>query len=419
MRIVIIATGSRGDVEPYIALGVGLKKAGHHVRLVSHTNYADLIHPYGLEFWPVDVDVQGIAESAEMSERLGGGNFLKVMSLMAKEAERSAHFLAKVGLAACPGMDIILAGLGGMYVGTALAEKLGLPLVQAYYIPFTPTRLFPSFLIPEMPFQLGGSFNRFSYHLARQAIWQGFRRADTLARRNELELPAAPFWGPYNGKFAKQNPVLYGFSPSVIPQPPDWGDENQITGYWFLDASEDWAAPQSLVEFLQAGPPPVYVGFGSMSNKKPQEVARLVLDALAKTHQRGIILSGWGGMHADDLPGTVFRLESAPFSWLFPRMAAVVHHGGAGTTAAGLRAGVPSIVTPVFADQPFWGYRVAQLGVGPSPIPLRKLTVDLLAQAIETALSDTAMRQRAAELGAKIQAEDGIANAVAILEKIG
>jgi sterol 3beta-glucosyltransferase len=419
MRIVIMATGSRGDVEPYIALGVGLKKAGHYVHLVSHTNFADLIHPYGLEFWPVHVDVQGIAESAEMGERLGGGNFLKVMSLMAKEAERSAHFLAMVGLAACQGMDVILTGIGGLYVGIALAEKLGLRLVQAHYIPFTPTRLFPSFLIPEMPFQLGGSFNRLSYHLARQVMWQGFRRADTLSRRNELELPAAPLWGPYDGKFAKQNPILYGFSPSVIPQPPDWGDENQITGYWFLEADDDWEAPQPLVDFLQAEPPPVYVGFGSMSNKKPEEVARLVLDALAKTHQRGIILSGWGGMRADDLPDTVFRLESAPFAWLFPRMAAVVHHGGAGTTAAGLRAGVPSIVTPVFADQPFWGRRVAQLGVGPSPIPLRKLTVDLLAQAIETALSDTSMRHRAAELGAKIQAEDGIANAVAILENIG
>ena len=419
MRIVIIATGSRGDVEPYIALGVGLKKVGHHVRLVSHTNYADLINPYGLEFWPVDVNVQDIAQSQEMSDRLGGGNFFKVMSLMAKEAERNAHHLTKVGLSACPGMDIILAGLGGTFVGVALAEKLGLPLVQAYYIPFTPTRQFPSFLIPEMPFQLGGSFNRFSYHLARQVMWQGFRRADIMARRNELELPAAPFWGTYDGKFAKQNPVLYGFSSSVIPQPPDWGDENRITGYWFLEAEDDWAAPKSLVEFLQAGPPPVYVGFGSMSNKKPEEIARLVLDALAKTHQRGIIQSGWGGMRADDLPDTVFRLESAPFSWLFPRMAAVVHHGGAGTTAAGLRAGVPSIVTPVFADQPFWGHRVAQLGVGPSPIPLRKLTVDLLAQAIESALSDTAMRQRAAELGAKIQAEDGIANAISILEKIG
>ncbi len=176
--------------------------------------------------------------------------------------------------------------------------------------------------------------------------------------------------------------------------------------------------PQALVEFLQAGPPPVYVGFGSMSNSKPEETTRLVLEALAKTHQRGIILSGWGGMHANDLPDSVFMLESVPFSWLFPRMAAVVHHGGAGTTAAGLRAGVPSIVIPFFADQPFWGRRVAELGVGPTPIPLTKLTVDRLSQAIQTAVSDTAMRQRGAELGAKIQAEDGIANAVAILEKI-
>ena len=145
MHIVIIATGSRGDVEPYLALGVGLKKAGHYVRLVSHTNYADLINPYGLEFWPVDVNVQDIAQSQEMSDRLGGGKFLKVMSLMAKEAERNAHHLTKAGLAACTGMDIILAGMGGMFVGVALAEKLGLQLVQAYYIPFTPTRQYPSF----------------------------------------------------------------------------------------------------------------------------------------------------------------------------------------------------------------------------------------------------------------------------------
>ena len=192
MRIVIIATGSRGDVEPYIALGVGLKNAGHHIRLVSHSNYAELINPHGLEFWPVEVDVQVIAQSQEMSNRLAGGNFLKVMSLMAREAERSAHYLAKVGLAACPGMDIILAGLGGMFVGVALAEKLGLQLVQAYYTPFTPTRLYPSFLIPEIPIQLDGTLNRLTYHFARQVIWQGFRSADKLVREKELRFHRCP-----------------------------------------------------------------------------------------------------------------------------------------------------------------------------------------------------------------------------------
>ena len=418
MRIVIIAPGSRGDVEPYIALGKGLKKAGHDIRLISHVNFADLVNSQGLEFWPIDVDVQGIAQSAEMRERLGGGNFLKVMSQMAKEAERGALQGVKVGMSACRGMDLVLTGLAGLYVGLALAEKLKLPLVQAYYIPFTPTRLYPSFLLPQIPIRLGGSMNRLTYHLARQVMWQGFRSADNKVRHKELNLPSAPFWGPYNSKSTRDNPILYGFSPLVIPQPPDWEDPIHITGYWFLELDENWAPPKALVDFLQAGAPPIYIGFGSMSNSKPEETTNLVLKALADTNQRGIIHSGWGGLHTDDLPSTVFSVDSVPFSWLFPKLSAVVHHGGAGTTAAGLRAGVPSVVVPFFGDQPFWGWRVAELGVGPSPIPLRKLTVDLLAQAIETTLSDTAMRQRSSELGEKIRTEDGVARAVAVIQQL-
>jgi sterol 3beta-glucosyltransferase len=204
----------------------------------------------------------------------------------------------------------------------------------------------------------------------------------------------------------------------VCPKPSDWGNDIHITGYWFLDQGDDWTPPQALVNFLQAGSPPVYIGFGSMSIRKPEETTNLVLKALAQTKQRGIILSGWGGFHVDELPDSVFTLDSVPFSWLFPRLAAVVHHGGAGTTAAGLRAGVPSVVIPFFGDQPFWGQRVAELGVGPAPIPLRKLTVERLSQAIQTAVNDHTMRQRAADLGAKIQGEDGIASAVAVLQQL-
>jgi sterol 3beta-glucosyltransferase len=417
MRIVIIATGSRGDVEPYVALGRGLEKAGHTVRLVSHTTFAELVNSQGLEFWPVDVDVQDIAQSPEMRARLGSGSFLSVMVQMKKEAENSAFHLARAGLAACQGMDLILTGVGGLYVAIALAEKLGLPLVQAYYIPFTPTRGYPSFLVPN-GVNLGADLNRLSYQLARQVIWQGFRSADTLVRRKELDLPAAPLLGPYNYKSVSSYPVLYGFSPAVIPQPSDWDTHIHITGYWFLEPDINWAPTQALIDFLQAGPAPIYVGFGSMSTTKPEETTRLVLEALARTKQRGIILSGWGGLHIEDLPNSVFAIDSVPFSWLFPQMAAVVHHGGAGTTAAGLRAGVPSIVIPFFADQPFWGQRVAELGVGPTPIPLKKLTVDRLTQAIDRAVNDQAMRQRAAALGAKIQAEDGVANAVAVLQQL-
>ena len=210
--------------------------------------------------------------------------------------------------------------------------------------------------------------------------------------------------------------MLYGFSPSVVPMPADWGPANHITGYWFLDPAEDWTPPAALLKFLQAGPAPVYIGFGSMSSRKPEETAELVIKALKKTNQRALLFSGWGGLHKEGLPDSLFMIDTTPHAWLFPRMAAVVHHGGAGTTASGLRAGVPSIVVPFFGDQAFWGKRVHDLGVGPAPIPRKKLSVDVLAQAIQESVTNSAMQQRAADLGSKIRAEDGIANAVEIIQ---
>ncbi len=419
MRIAIIAPGSRGDVEPYLASGKGLKRAGHVVRLVTHRNFEGFVNSHGVEFWPVEGNVQDIAQGKDMRALLERGNFLTILSQMAKEAQRGALALAKGGLAACQGMELVIAGIGGVFIGIALAEKLRLPLLQAYYAPFTPTQAYPSFLFPRLPPWFGGALNRLSYQLARQMMWQGFRSADRLARRDVLGLPAASFWGPFNSDCLQQTPILYGYSPSVIPKPSDWDDKTHVTGYWFLDSADDWTPPAPLMEFLQAGSPPVYVGFGSMSSRKPEQTADLILQALAQAKQRAIILSGWGGLRKANLPDTVFMVDSIPFSWLFPRVAAVVHHGGAGTTSAGLRAGVPSIVIPFFGDQPFWGQRVAELGVGPEPIPRKKLTVERLAQAIQTALTDQTMRQRAANLGSRIQAEDGIARAVAVVEHIG
>ena len=418
MRIAIIAPGSRGDVQPYIALGKGLKQAGHAVRLVTHQDFEELVNSHGLHFSPVEGSVQDIAQSKDMGALLERGNFLAIMSQMAREAQRGALALAKGGLVACRGTELVIAGIAGLFIGVALAEKLGLPLLQAYYIPFTPTQAYPSFLFPKLPPWFSGALNRLSYHLARQMMWQGFRSADKLARRDVLGLRAAPFWGPFKADCLQRCPILYGYSPFVIPKPPDWHDHVHVTGYWFLDPADDWAPPSALLEFLQADPPPIYVGFGSMSSRKPEETADLILQALVRAKQRAVMHSGWGGLHKADLPDTVLMVGSIPFSWLFPRVAAVVHHGGAGTTSAALRAGVPSIVIPFFGDQPFWGHRIAELGVGPAPIPRRRLTVERLAQATRQAVTDQTMRERAAHLGSRIRAEDGIALAVAVVQQM-
>jgi UDP:flavonoid glycosyltransferase YjiC (YdhE family) len=248
-------------------------------------------------------------------------------------------------------------------------------------------------------------------------MWQNYRAADNLARRQVLKMAPAPFWGAFASLQQQKLPILYGYSPQVIPSPKDWSDFIHVTGYWFLESPSGWEPPIDLVNFLQSGPPPVYIGFGSMVNSQPGETTDLVLQALARTGQRGVLSAGWGGLKKAALPETVCMIDSIPFSWLFPQMAAVVHHGGAGTTSMGLRAGVPSIVIPFMGDQPFWGQRVFELGVGPRPIPLRRLTVDRLVEAMRCALSDTVMREKAARLGERIRAEAGIARAVEVIEK--
>ncbi len=418
MRITLIASGSRGDVQPYIALGAGLAQAGHEVGLATHDNYAELVTAHGLAFWPIAGNVDAVAQSAAMRERLEGGNFLAIMSLMAKEAERAAVQLAEGALAACRETELIMAGMGGFNTGLAIGEKLGVPFMQAHVFPFTPTKAFGSVLLPRPLPGLARPLNRLSHHVTRQIMWQSTRSADRRARQEVLGLPKAPFFGPYNAASAQQLPALYGFSPSVIPRPPDWPDNVHVTGYWFLEPDRGWQPPAGLKEFIQAGSRPLYIGFGSISSRNPEETAELVLEALARSGRRAVVLSGWGGLKASDLPETVFMVDSIPHAWLFPQMAAVVHHGGAGTTAAGLRAGVPSIVIPVFGDQPFWGRRVAELGVGPAPIARKQLTVERLAAAIETALSDQDMGRRAAALGEQIQVEDGLARAAEIVSSV-
>lgn len=417
MQIMIMAMGSRGDVQPYVALGKGLKAAGHSVRLATHENFESLVNSHELEFYPLKGNVQAFLEDTENRKLLENGNFLAINARAAKASQRAAIDWADGGLVAGQGMDLLIAGVGGLFLGVSLAEKLKIPLLQAYIFPFTPTKAFPAVLFPQSISKLGGAVNRLSHHIFRQIMWQGARTGDGLARQQVLDLPTAPFWGDYNSVHLQRYPILYGLSPSVIAKPSDW-QNTHITGYWFLDEAPDWSPPLALLEFLQSGSPPMFIGFGSMVSRNPEETADLVLQAISLTGQRAILQSGWSGLSKRDLPDTVFMVDSVPHSWLFPQVAAVVHHGGAGTTAAGLRAGIPTIVIPFFGDQPFWGRRVAELGVGTAPIPRKELTAERLAEAIHKAVSDPAMRQRTADLGAKIQAEDGVANAVAIVQEL-
>jgi len=416
MHIVVIAPGSQGDVQPFLALGKGLIKAGNTVRLVTNQNHQEQVQSHGFEFWPIEVNTEDIIRSEKMRDALESGKLLTSMARMGKELKQHAELFAQRGLSASQGMDMLIAGISGLFMGHSLAEKLDIPFVQAHNIPFTTTKAFPGALLPKYPSWLGSY--RVSHRITQQIVWQAYRPTDKVVREQVLELPKSPFFGPFKSESLRNGPIIYGISPSIISRPKDWADNIHIAGFWLLDPADDWVPPSNLTEFLQAGSTPLYIGFGSMSSKKPEETANQVLQALKKTNQRAIVFSGWGGLSKKNLPDSVLMIDSVPHSWLFSRVQAVIHHGGAGTTAVGLSAGVPSIIVPFHGDQPFWGRLVTELGVGPPPIPRKKLSADQLAKAIREVVTNQGMRECAANLGSKIRAEDGIARAIEIIHKL-
>jgi len=246
----------------------------------------------------------------------------------------------------------------------------------------------------------------------RQVVWAIMRSLTNAARRDVLKLPPLSWRDPYGMMDRYEWPVLYGHSPAVLPPPRDWPDWVTVTGFWFLDRAEDWRPPADLVRYLEAGPPPVYVGFGSMTTDSPSETSKLVLRALALTGNRAVLDTGWGGLSGEVGSPDVYLVNNVPHDWLFPRMSAVVHHGGVGTTHAGIRAGVPSVIVPFLPDQRFWGHHVWKLGVGTRPIPRAQVSVQRLDEAIRVATTDQNMRERAASIGRRIRTEDGVARAV-------
>lgn len=230
-------------------------------------------------------------------------------------------------------------------------------------------------------------------------------------RKEVLNLPAT---STIEGK---NIPILHFYSSLVVPKPEDWDDNTITAGYWFLNSDLHWQPPKELVKFLEAGSEPVYIGFGSISGSNPKKTANLVKYALDISKKRGIIATGWGGLELEEIPDNIFVIKEIPHDWLFPQVAAVIHHGGAGTTAAGLRAGKPTIICPFFGDQPFWGKKVYTLGVGAKPIPQKQLTAKKLAAAITKVTTDLTIQQRAAILGEKLRAEDSIAKTIDFIER--
>ncbi|KAM5361341.1 hypothetical protein ACJA88_014500 [Fusarium oxysporum] len=431
LNVVIQVVGSRDDVQPFVALGKVLKDTyGHRVRLATHPNFKNFVLENGLEFFSIGGDPSQLMSFMVKNPGLmpGFGSLLKgdvgqrrrdvteyiqgCWRSCYKAGDGMSHDATGDGTsepAASPFIADCIIANPPSFAHIHCAERLGIPLHIMFTMPYSPTQAFPHPLANIQSSNTDPQLtNYISYAMIELLAWQGLSDIINRFRAKCLGLdPVSVIWAP--GMLQRLKiPHTYCWSPALIPKPKDWGSQISISGFYFLNLASNYTPSLDLQAFLDAGPPPVYIGFGSIVLRDPNAMTDLIFEAVRKTGQRVLLSKGWGGMGADELriPDGVFMLGNVPHDWLFKHVSCVVHHGGAGTTAAGIKAGRPTVVVPFFGDQPFWGAMVSQAGVGPDPIPHKQLTADRLADAINFCLKSESL-ERAKELASKIIAERG------------
>lgn len=411
LQIVMLIVGTRGDVQPFVAIGKRLQDYGHRVRLATHSNFKDFVLTAGLEFYPLGGDPKVLAGymvknkgflPSGPSEIPAQRNQMKeiIYSLLpaCKEPDLDSGIAFKA--------DAIIANPPA-YGHVHVAEALKIPIHIFFTMPWTPTSEFPH---PLSRVKQPAGY-RLSYQIVDSLIWLGIRDMINDIRKKKLKLRPVTYLSGSQG-FDSDVPHGYIWSPHLVPKPKDWGPKVDVVGFCFLDLASNYEPPESLVKWLEAGSKPIYIGFGSLPVQEPEKMTQIIVEAFERTGQRGIINKGWGGLgNLAEPKDSIYLLDNIPHDWLFLQCKAVVHHGGAGTTAAGLRAACPTTIVPFFGDQPFWGERVHARGVGPPPIPVDEFSLPKLVDAINFMI-DPKVKERAVELAKAMEKEDGVTGAV-------
>ncbi|MEZ0372819.1 MAG: glycosyltransferase, partial [Candidatus Sericytochromatia bacterium] len=351
MKITLLTVGSMGDVRPYIALGVGLKAAGFEATVATHLEFESLIRSQGLNFAPVRGNPREMLQSPEGQAMIKSGtNMFKFAERMRAAAALTFDETCDDCVAACQGADAVIFAFLTAGVVAMIAKATKIKTIAGYLQPLTPTGAFAALTMPTL--YLGGFLNRLSHKMGYWILWYIFRPLLETWSKDRLGL-RPPKLHPYT-RLEQSSLVLYGYSRLLVPRPADWPANVHVTGYWQLPEGEGFEPSAELAAFLANGAPPIYVGFGSMSGEDPARLTTWVIEAVKASGRRGILLGGWGGLVEQELPPEILHIDHAPHDWLFPQLAGVVHHGGAGTTHAGLAAGVPGLAIPFFGDQAFW-----------------------------------------------------------------
>ncbi|WP_029107124.1 glycosyltransferase [Mycobacterium sp. URHD0025] len=398
--IVIAAFGSRGDVAPYTSLARRLTAEGYRVVVAAQAPYRELVSAAGFEFSSLPGDTEQATKASPAAQAFVDGARMRPSRELLDEMRADLRRLGHGLIEAAKDADLLLLPSVAAVLGYHVAEGLGIPSVGVLLQPTAPTGDFlPSVLSAR---SLGRWGNRMVGRLGAFGEKPHLPLINEL--RAELGLRATTF-GEYQARRAATWPVLHGFSEHVVPRPTDWPAHLEVTGYWWPAEPDNWSPPSQLTDFLEAGPAPIFIGLGSTATAQGPKLSDIISTALRATGTRAVVQTGWAGLHCagDD----VMMVDEIPHSWLFPRVAAVVHHCGAGTTAATLRAGVPSIPVTGIMDQPFWAKRLRLLGAAPIALRRATLTADDLAAAIREASGNPAYRGQAQRLSSLLAREDG------------
>ncbi len=423
MTIALIAVGSRGDVQPFLALAIGLQKAGFTPLLIAPSNEAAFVRSYGVPFHALSVDMQKILDNQAAQEMTKGDSpfafaksHLEGSKALKAEMLQTQHEI----WSAVQNVDAIIYH-PGMQNAVYMAQELGIPAMMASPFPFASTSDYPAILFynkVRLKGALGKAVNRSTHALSERLFWMLGRGAakEFWKAQDKTHIPQRT--PPSLSASALQMPKLFGYSPLLFPRDAAWGENLAVTGFWMLPENQEFTPSPELVHFLERGKPPVYVGFGSMKDKAAfEKTLQIIVQAVERVGERAVVGMGWSSVDKNvKLPDSVMLIGSVPHSWLFPRMRAVVHHGGAGTTAAGLRAGKATLIIPHLGDQPAWGMRVWELGVGAKPIPKKKLTVEALEAGLREVLQPE-LRINAENFAVKLNKERGVENAVEVIAR--
>jgi len=414
MNVILITVGTRGDVLPFVALGKGLIKRGYQVTICTGESFRSLVEQYGLKFSPVRMDFLELAETNEGKQMMGRNPF-HTWKLMKRAIFPMVERMLLDVWHAAQGADVMIYHpkvLGGYDI----AEKRGIPAFLAHPTPvIVPTRLFAN---PALPLTFSSGFlNELTYSVNRLMV-SSFLSIINKWRKETLTLDSKRTLMTNDRILNGQPvPVLYGCSPQVVPYDPAWKPYVCMSGFWFLEQESEWEPSPELRRFMKNGPPPIAVSFSSMPLDNPRRIWKMLEEALNISGQRGIILAGSSGMSEKHHSPHVFTVDSVPHDWLFPQTCGVIHHGGAGTTAAALKAGKPMIISPFTGDQPFWARRMKELGVATEPLTEKEMSVERLVHRIRELTGNPSLHHRADEMAAHLRDEKGVEATVDFIEE--